>query len=170
MLSNTQLEELADNYGIELNGIHMKDELKGIKPRNGNYIINLESSTECDNTHCGTHWLLLIVKNKNCLYFDPFGVLPPTAVIDFCKRIPNSTLGYSTKEIQHIDADTCGWFGLGLLIFLKYCKIQNMYLACSKYSNMFSDDTMKNNSILQSYFKSISKKKISLLNILFKEK
>jgi len=167
MLSNIELEELADNYGVSLNTIVMKDELKGIQPRNGNFIINLQSSTEGN----GTHWILAVIKNKNCFYFDPFGILPPTEIIDFCKRIPDSTLAYSTKEIQNISAETCGWFGLGLLIYIKRSKNQDIYLASGSYLKLFSEDTEDNNKILIKYFKSLKNtKKIPLLQILYKQK
>ena len=170
MLSNTDVQELCENYGVQLDAVVMKDELKYIQPRNGNFIINLESSTECDDTHCGSHWILAVIKNKNCFYFDSFGVLPPTEVIDFCKRIPDSTLGYNKKHIQHIDADTCGWYCLGLLIYIKRFKIPNIFMASGGYLKLFSDESEDNNKILKNYFKSIITKKLDLLKILYKQK
>ena len=43
MLSNVDLEELAKHYKLPLVKVVMKDEL-GNKLKNGNYIINLQSS------------------------------------------------------------------------------------------------------------------------------
>ena len=168
MLSNFDLEELATNYGIELNAIVMKDELARIKPRNGNYFVNLQSSDEGS----GTHWVCLIVRNKNCFYCDSFGMPPPTDVIDFCKKIPKSTLGFSIENIQNIETETCGWYGLGLLIFIKRYKIPNIYMASSDYLKMFNEDTLDNNKILIKYFKSVSRftKKNDILKILYKQK
>ena len=48
MLTNFDLEDLSEHYGFGLNSVLMKDELKAISPRNGNYIVNLESSTQGD--------------------------------------------------------------------------------------------------------------------------
>ena len=114
MLTNFDLDDISKHYGFTLNAVVMKDELKTLSPKNGNYIINLESSSQGD----GTHWLCCVVRGKQCFYLDPFGILPPTEVIDFCRRIHKSHLAYSTFEIQNINADTCGWFGCGLLIYL----------------------------------------------------
>jgi hypothetical protein len=84
MLSNFDLEGLSEHYGFPLNSVVMKDELKSLKPpKNGNYIVNLESSTNGN----GSHWLALLIRDKKCFYCDSFGVLPPQEIITFCKRI-----------------------------------------------------------------------------------
>ena len=41
----------------------MKDELKNMKPIDGNYVINLESS----NIGNGTHWMGLKIEEANCV-------------------------------------------------------------------------------------------------------
>ena len=50
MLSNFDIEEIANHYNIDVK-IIMKDELKYMKPINTNYIINLESSMMGNGTH-----------------------------------------------------------------------------------------------------------------------
>jgi hypothetical protein len=62
----------------------MKDELVNHKPKSGNYIINLESSTSGN----GTHWLGCFVKSVLNSVFRTIGIIPPKEVIDLCKRIP----------------------------------------------------------------------------------
>ena len=94
--------------------IVMKDELKYMKPINKNYIVNLESSKDGN----GTHWMALKIENKNCVYLDSYGMLPPEEIITFCKRIPKSHLAYNTKEIQDFKAKSCGFFSIGFIIFL----------------------------------------------------
>jgi hypothetical protein len=59
MLSNFELEDIAQHYGFPLT-VLMKDELKNHKPKSGNYIINLESSSQGNRTH----WLTLGIRNK----------------------------------------------------------------------------------------------------------
>ena len=56
MLSNFDLERLADFYHLPLVTIEMKDELPS-KVKEGCYIINLQSSTAGQ----GTHWLSLFI-------------------------------------------------------------------------------------------------------------
>jgi hypothetical protein len=73
----------------------MKDELKNHKPKSGNYIINLQSSTRS-----GTHWLSTKIVGKNCFNMDSFRKIPPKEDIDFCKRIPESTLVFSEIQMQ----------------------------------------------------------------------
>jgi hypothetical protein len=54
MLTNFEIEDIANHYGLNLSAVVMKDELANYKPKSGNYIINLESSTQGN----GTHWIL----------------------------------------------------------------------------------------------------------------
>jgi hypothetical protein len=44
MLSNFDLDEISEHYGLHLNSVIIKDKLKAISPKTGNFIINLESS------------------------------------------------------------------------------------------------------------------------------
>ena len=80
MLSNFDIEEIANHYQIPI-VVVMKDELKYMKPINKNYIINLESSKDGN----GTNWMALKIENKDCVYFDSYGMLPPEEIITFCK-------------------------------------------------------------------------------------
>ena len=167
MLSNFDLEDIAENYGFTLNSISMKNELKTISPKNGNYIVNLESSTQGD----GTHWLSLVIRGKQCFYFDPFGILQPTEIIDFCRRIPKSHLAYSEFEIQNIKADTCGFFASGLLIYLHDNPNKDIYLAAGEYMKQYSYGTTENNATLKAYFRSLPRSRgFKLLNKLYSQK
>ena len=167
MLTNFDIENISEHYGFTLNAVVMKDELKTLSPKNGNYIVNLESSSQGD----GTHWLCCVVRGKQCFYLDPFGVLPPTEVIDFCRRIPKSHLAYSTFEIQNINAETCGWFGCALLIYLHDNPGKDLYLACGEYINRYSRDTTKNNAVLKSFFRGLPKSRgFKLMNKLYSQK
>ena len=167
MLSNFEIEEIAEHYGFALNTIVMKDELKTLSPKDGNYIVNLESSSMGD----GTHWMALVLRGKKSFYLDPFGVLPPTEIIDFCRRIHKSHLAYSEFEIQNIKAETCGWFSCGLLIYLHDNPRKDLYMACSEYIHQFSYDTTLNNTILKSFFRSVPKSRgYKLLNKLYSQK
>jgi hypothetical protein len=168
MLSNFDLEELSEHYGFPLNSVVMKDEMKSLKsPKNGNYIINLQSSSQGN----GTHWLCLAIRDKKCFYCDSFGVLPPQEIIAFCKRIPKSHLGYNDFAFQNIKAETCGWFAVGLLIYIQNHSNIELYDACNDYIKMFAFDTAKNNAILKAYFKKLPQSKgCPIINKLYSEK
>ena len=147
MLSNLDLEELAKHYELPLIEVTMKDEL-GNKLKNGNYIVNLQSSTQGN----GTHWTALKVFNKNTVFFDSFGVWPSEEIKTFVKTRPNTKLGFSTKEIQDFKSDNCGYFCLAFLLFLQQSK-KNMYDATNDFADHFSEDTTMNDNILKSFFK-----------------
>ena len=147
MLSNIDLEELAKHYKLPLIKVTIKDEL-GNNLKNGNYIINLQSSTQ-EN---GTHWTALKVSNKNTVYFDSFGVWPSEEIKTFVKNRPNTKLGFSTNEIQDFKSDNCGYFCLAFLLFLQHSK-KNMFDATNDFADHFSEDTKMNDNILKSFLK-----------------
>ena len=166
MLNNFELEEISQHYGFNLT-VLMKDELVNYKPKNENYIINLESSTNGN----GTHWLVLKIVGKKCFYQDSFGIIPPKEVIEFCKRIPNSHLAYSEIQMQNITSETCGFFAIGLLIHLNRTKNKDIFKSAGEYINQFSYDTTKNNTILKAYFRNLPESKgFKLLSKLYSQK
>ena len=66
MDSNFDNDDITNHYVVDI-VVVMKDELKMLKPTDGNYIINLESSKDGNETH----WLgLNIDENGYCAYFD----------------------------------------------------------------------------------------------------
>jgi hypothetical protein len=167
MLTNVDITEIAQHYGFQLSGVYMKDELSHIKPQAGNYVINLQSSTEGN----GTHWVAMIIQGKNCFYSDSFGITPPIEVIQFCKRFKGSHLAFSEMESQHLNASTCGWYACGLLIYISHNPQKEFYKACGEYINQFSYDTIQNNTILKSYFRRLPESRgFKNINILYRDK
>jgi len=146
MLTNFQLEDLAKKYHIPLVAICMKDELPK-SPRDGNYIINLQSSDGGKNT--GTHWTALIIKGKYALFSDPFGEWPSMEIRDFVKKRKGCHLGFIDADIQDIDSDNCGRFCLS---FLKYVNSNDLYDSANKYVHLFSKNTKLNDKILMQMF------------------
>ena len=166
MLNNFELQEIANHYGFNLT-VLMKDELINHKPKNDNYIINLESSSVGN----GSHWMSIYILNKMCFYQDSFGIAPPIEVINFCKRIPNSHLSFSEMQMQNITTETCGWFAIGLLIHLNRTKKKDIIRSAGEYINQFSYDTINNNKILQTYFRNLPDSKgFKLLTKLYSQK
>ena len=166
MMSNFDIEKIATHHNINVI-IVMKDELRYMKPIYENYIVNLESSKDGN----GTHWMGLKIQNKECIYFDSYGMLPPEEIISFCKRVPKSHLAYNTKEIQDFKATTCGFFSIGFIIFLHINSSDNLYKKSSSFSDLFSLDTKLNNKKLQKFFRLIPKQStLPILKKLYSQK
>ncbi|ORP61686.1 hypothetical protein, partial [Vibrio cholerae] len=89
-------------------GVHLKSELKNLKPKVKECgIVNLDSGSQG-----GTHWTAYR-KNKNVvIYFDPFGIQPPKEVIEYF--IP-SKIYYTTEQIQDLNSTICGILCLSFL-------------------------------------------------------
>jgi hypothetical protein len=139
MLTNFDLEKIAKQMKINLNGVWSKDELYGIPHTNGAYIVNMQDSGVGE----GTHWVAFIKNKGTSYYFDSYGISPPIAVMDFLK---GSKIGYSSNDIQSLSSGECGWFCLAFLLCL-----QDMRNALSKYNNfvnLFSENEEKNDAIL----------------------
>jgi len=72
-------------------------------------IINIDHSS-----NDGTHWTCLFTRNNACVYFDSFGLPPPTEVTTYCnKPIPRL---FSTFPLQKPHEVICGH----LCIFVLY--------------------------------------------------
>jgi hypothetical protein len=167
MLSNFDLEELSEHYGFPLTQVLMKDKMKAIAPKSGNFIINLQSSTQGN----GTHWVCLAIRGKHSFYCDSFVILMPQEVIAFFKKIPKSRLRYNDFGFQDINSGTCGWYSIGLLIHLQNHPNMDLYDACGDYIHLLSFDTKKNNVILKNYFRKLPQSKnCPLINKLYSQK
>ena len=165
MLSNFQLEKLAKIYRVPLNGVFSKDELEDVEPRDGNYIVNLQSSTD----GCGSHWECLIIRGADAFTFDSFGALPPSEIIDFTKEKRGvKHLAYNRTVIQHLRSDSCGWFVFGLLLYLKDHPHTPLTVAANQYINQFTSDLKENENILSNIFKRVSES--ALVNKFLKRK
>lgn len=140
-----QLEEYANKLQLPLIEVLSKDELVG-RPRAGAYIINLE-----DSDKGGSHWVLLMVfPNKECIYFDPFGVPPPENVKAFIKN----PIAMSNRDIQDMNATTCGYWCLACCHYMTFHKKRPVYERFDDFLNMFKEDTKKNDRLLLGYLKS----------------
>lgn len=157
MLSNYDLEKLCRIYKIPLNGVFAKDELEDVEPRDGNYIINLQSSRD----GCGSHWEALILRGPEAFTFDSFAALPPTEISDFARESKAvKHLAYNRTVIQHLKSDSCGWYVLGLLLFIKEHPQEPLTVAANKYINQFGSDLKANETILSALFQGLPKSQL----------
>jgi hypothetical protein len=128
----------------------MKDELP-VKIKDGNYIINLQSSTQGN----GTHWTALIIRNDTALYFDSFGAPPSTEIIDFVKKRKNIHLAFNNEIIQDLKSSNCGYYCLALILYVKHHSSIPLTQSAEDFTKLFMDDTKQNDGILQQFFKNI---------------
>jgi hypothetical protein len=144
--SSLQLEDYAKQLKLPLIGIFSKDTLP-TKCYIGSYIVNLQDATAGN----GTHWVLLkIFPKKEVIYFDSFGLSPPTQISQFIGK----KIASSNREIQDIDATTCGYFCLACDHYMSYQKKhRSVYERFDDFLNIFKADTKKNDKILIDYLK-----------------
>ena len=151
MLTNFDLEQMCRYYHVPLITCTMKDQLP-VKIKDGNYIINLQSSTQGD----GTHWTALIIRNDTALYFDSFGAPPSTEIIDFVKKRKRIHLAFNNEIIQDLKSSMCGYFCLALILYVKHHRSIPLVQSAEDFIRLFMDDTKKNDEILRDFFKNIT--------------
>ena len=121
----------------------------------------------------GNHWLGLKIENRDCAYFDSYGILPREEIIYFCKRIPKSHLSYNTEETQDISAETCGFYAIAFLLFLNSHNSNNynLHQKSSSFSNLFSFNPKKKNKKLQDFYRQLPVSSyLKLMNKLYSQK
>lgn len=149
MLSNFDIEQLAEYYKVPILGVVMKDELPPYV-RDGGYIINLQSTTDGN----GSHWTALHVDGKSAFFFDSFGAPPSTEIMDYVKRRHGCHIGFNNWIIQDLNSENCGYYALGLLIYIdKNLKTSNLFKVANDYIDGFTDDTKHNDKLLRSFFR-----------------
>jgi hypothetical protein len=144
MLTNFQLEDMADYYGVPLTDVVMKNELNN-KVIDANWIINLASAPST-----GTHFLGLITRGKQSFYFDSFGAPPPEEIIHYVKQRKGSHLGYNNSIIQDLESSNCGYYSFLFLLYMKnhLKNHKSIYDCADEFIKHFADDTKKNDAIL----------------------
>ena len=149
MLSNFDLERLAEFYNLPLVAITMKDELPA-KVVDGCYIINLQSSTDGRRTH----WLGLFIYKTNAHFFDSYGAPPSVEIMKFVKKRKGCHMYYNNFIIQDLKSVNCGFYALAFLLwcysYVLFSKdMKNMF---NDFVKAFDDDTTKNDKILKDFF------------------
>jgi hypothetical protein len=166
MLTDYQLEELANKMNVPLAGIIFKNECPKKFEFNKSYIINLEDSyNEKGELQNGSHWTCLqINKYPNGLvegiYFDPFGLGPPEDVKKCYKRTTDKEhLPYNTKDIQSMMSNACGWYCMAFLHFINNFshRSKELYQDTDNFLEFFDDlnksvEFKKNEYILKHFF------------------
>ncbi len=171
MLSNVDLEGLAERMDIPLEFVGFKDDLpRTIKP-NRYYIINLEDAEmESGKQNTGSHWTGFQVRSygngsrNEAMYFDSYGAPPPEDVKKaVAYSFPSTKLNYTKKDIQALMNQACGWYQLAYAHFINgpfgKGSLQN---ATLDFLDMFEDldkttNWKKNEWVLKHFFLSKDK-------------
>ena len=141
--SSDDLEALAKQMSLQYFKIYSTDLLPTRFPAHTNAIINVDRA-EGD----GTHWVAVhsSVKQKQTIYFDPFGMLPDPVVLQWMKKGKRVTIGITT-QLQHADASSCGYW---CLYFLQ--QLEQGVLPAEILSKFSADDQEKNEKTLANLF------------------
>lgn len=179
MLTDIEVGNLADKMNIPFGGCFFKDELPPKVDVNKVYIINLQDSeTEDGEQNGGTHWTMMYVretpkKQLQPIYFDPYGAPPPEIVKNNFEKNYNKKLPYTTKDIQSLMNNACGFYCLALGHFITASKHRSndLYKDVDTFMDMFDDlnhsiDWKKNEYILKHFFLSSDKNANKNVNVL----
>jgi len=140
MMTNIDLEDMANKLKLPIVGVFSKDELvQGRAPREiGSYYINMQDSDKGN----GTHWVFAkIFESGHGLYFDSFGFHPPISVQEFLK--PFKPYAINNRDIQDYYSQNCGRF----CILCDY--YTDKYDDYEKFLECWSDDKKNNDHKLK---------------------
>ena len=167
MLTDSQLETLADKMQFKLAGVYFKDAVPRKLKYNEAYLINMDDKYDASgNLSAGSHWVCF-QSNKypdgstESIYFDAYGIPPPENVKRVVKDATGKSLPYNTKDIQSLMNNACGWYCAAFLHFINASSYRsgNLYQDVSTFLDMFDDlnesvDFKKNEFILKHFFQS----------------
>lgn len=178
MLTDLQVSDLAKRMSVPLAGCFFKDELPKLD-MNKVYIINLQDSeTDDGDQNSGTHWTMAYIREtpkgqKHPIYFDPYGCPPPENVKNLIEKQCNLKCPYTTKDIQSLMNNACGFYCLAMAHFIcasKY-RTNNLYTDVDQFIDMFDDlnhsiDWKKNEYLLKMFFQSEDPSKRKEIDVL----
>ena len=149
MITNFDIEEIANGLKLPIIGVFSKDKLPQRRSV-GSYYINMEDHDKGN----GTHWVFArIFPSGHAVYFDSFGVSAPEEVRDFLK--PFSPFPFSNRQIQDVKSENCGRYCIMCDYFFSYqvkskLKTNDEIAECfDDFLNSWSIDTLSNDKILK---------------------
>jgi len=180
MLTDGQMEELSGRMGIPLEWIGFKSDIPlKIKP-NKSYVVNMEDAIDRDgDINKGSHWVCFQVAeypngHKEAVYFDSYGVGPPEIVRKRIEYAFGIGIGHTTKNIQSLMSEVCGYYCLAFLHFINECPYRSGHLItdANTFMELFDDlgekvDFKKNEYVLKHFFLSkdpMGRKAVSVID------
>ena len=178
MLTDLQVSDLAKRMSVPLAGCFFKDELPKME-MNKVYVINLQDSeTDDGDQNSGTHWTMAYIREtpkgqKQPIYFDAYGCPPPENVKNIMEKQCNLKCPYTTKDIQSLMNNACGFYCLAMAHFICASKYRSndLYSDVDNFIDMFDDlnhsiDWKKNEYILKMFFQSEDPSKRKEIDVL----
>lgn len=165
MLTDLQVEDLAKRMNVPLEGCFFKDMMPKTLKYNKVYIVNLQDSeTEDGEDNQGTHWTMAYIretpkKQIQPIYFDPYGAPPPEQLKKNMEKQCNMKIPYTTKDIQSLMNNACGFYCLALAHFIcaSNYRTNDLYTDVEQFMDLFDDlntsiDWKKNEYLLKHFF------------------
>lgn len=161
VLSNLDIEDIMNGLRIPLIGVFPKDALPAKPADDGFIVMNMS-----DKGEVGTHWVGLALIGTTPIYYDPFGIAPPTEVVHLFEKY--KPILYNTKQIQDINDTYCGWSVIAWAFHMfhgrgnqhRTISRREVEADFSKYLNLYDDTDRKlNRHILMELMKRIAKRK-----------
>jgi hypothetical protein len=165
MLTDRQIKELATKMNVPLEMVCFKDELPRKIAYNKSYVINLDNSIDEEgNDNEGTHWTALQVNKYpdgrvEPIFFDPYGQPPSEDIKKFVLDNTGKKLPYTTRDVQSLMNNACGWFCMAFLHFINAWehRTKDLYDDVDLFLCYFDDlnksiDWKKNEYILKMFF------------------
>ena len=143
-MSNHDLIKWCKYLNIPINDVLSRNENVPHIHKQALFIYNLEPAYMS-----GSHWVATYVKDNVINYFDSFGMPPFQEMVNHAKK-KNLTLLHQNNQIQNIQTTTCGYF---CLYFLNEMNKGNSYYDLLQVFDI--NDTMKNESFIEHYFRNI---------------
>ena len=97
----------------------------------------------------------MVVEGSQAFFFDSFGAYPSTEIVNYVKQRKGLRLAMNNDMIQNINSENCGYYCISLFLYLKHNK-GSLYDLAERYTEIFNNDTMKNDAILRKIFKHYS--------------
>ena len=113
-------------------------------------IINTDKATEA-----GEHWLGLVLTEKKCFYFDPFGLpIIEQSIRDYLRLFyPSKKIIYSNNCIQHVTSTFCGAYCVCFILWVKNKVTFNNFFNHFKNYNLLANDKELQNIVKDMVFK-----------------
>jgi hypothetical protein len=149
MLSNFDLEDMAEKDKLDLIGVFNKDMLPKERVM-GSYIVNLQNYADGN----GTHWVAFkIFDNKKCCFFDSFGLPMAQEINSFL--MPYKPVASNNRTIQDFKSEKCGYFCLAFISYFKNfnTKKNDVFEAYDDFLNCFSNNPKTNDKIVDELLK-----------------
>jgi hypothetical protein len=160
-ITDIDIYSLCDSLKLPLNAIIMRDQLNESTLEEGNYILNLNTSSEQ-----GSHWTSFVVDKKTIYYLDSYGKVPPEEAVLLWNKNKYKVI-CNNAHIQDIASVECGFFAVYFLLVMNYGTGRTKTEVMKKCIKSFIIDDYKkdknNDKLVKEYLKQFLKAKTKII-------